>query len=81
MYKPADKIARDMFGAKYASLFPSDTDNVVKPLRMTLGFPIIRNRFPYPDRELVEQITENTGNGQGLNNNFEFQRIAMEVRG
>lgn len=55
----ADKIPWDLFEVKYADLFPSDTGNVAKPLRMALGSLIIQNRFQYPDRELVEQITEN----------------------
>lgn len=55
----ADRIPWDLFEVKYADLFPSDTGNVAKPLRMALGSLIIQNRFQYPDRELVEQITEN----------------------
>lgn len=55
----ADKIPWDLFEGKYADLFPSDTGNVAKPLRMALGSLIIQNRFQFPDRELVEQITEN----------------------
>lgn len=55
----ADKIPWNLFEEKYADLFPSDTGNVAKPLRMALGSLIIQNRFQYPDRELVEQITEN----------------------
>ncbi len=55
----ADKIPWDLFEVKYAGLFPSDTGNVAKPLRMALGALIIQNRFQFPDRELVEQITEN----------------------
>lgn len=55
----ADKIPWDLFEVKYAGLFPGDTGNVAKPLRMALGSLIIQNRFQYPDRELVEQITEN----------------------
>lgn len=55
----ADKIPWDLFEAKYADLFPSGTGNVAKPLRMALGSLIIQNRFQFPDRELVEQITEN----------------------
>lgn len=54
-----DKIPWDLFEVKYAGLFPSGTGNVAKPLRMALGSLIIQNRFQYPDRELVEQITEN----------------------
>ena len=55
----ADKIPWDLFEVKYANLFPGDTDNVAKPLRMALGALIIQSRFQFPDRELVEQITEN----------------------
>lgn len=55
----ADKVPWDLFEVKYAGLFPSDTGNVAKPLRMALGSLIIQNRFQYPDRELVEQIREN----------------------
>ena len=55
----ADSIPWDEFEMKYASLFPSDTGNVAKPLRMALGSLIIQKKFQYSDRELVEQITEN----------------------
>lgn len=55
----ADKIPWDQFEVKYTGLFPSDTGNVAKPLRMALGALIIQSRFQFPDRELVEQITEN----------------------
>ena len=55
----AGRIPWNLFEEKYAGLFPSDTGNVAKPLRMALGSLIIQNRFQYPDRELVEQITEN----------------------
>ncbi len=44
---------------KYAGLFPSDTENVAKLLRMALSSLIFQKRFQYSDRELVEQITEN----------------------
>ena len=57
--KMADSIPWDEFEIKYAGLFPSLTGNVAKPLRMALGALIIQTRFQYPDRELVEQITEN----------------------
>lgn len=57
--KMADRIPWDKFEIKYASLFPSDTGNVAKPLRMALGALIIQTKFQYADRELVEQITEN----------------------
>lgn len=53
----ADKIPWDLFEVKCASPFPSDASDVAKPLRMALGPLIIQNRFQYPDRELVEQIT------------------------
>ena len=55
----ADCIPWDEFEIKYASLFPSDTGNVAKPLRMALGSLIIQTKFQYAARELVEQITEN----------------------
>ena len=55
----ADKVPWDLLEVKYAGLFPSGTGNVAKLLRMALGSLIIQNRFQFPDRELVEQITEN----------------------
>lgn len=57
--KMADCIPWDEFEIKYAKLFPSDTGNVAKPLRMALGALIIQTKFQYADRELVEQIAEN----------------------
>lgn len=57
--KLPNRIPWDEFKIKYARLFPSDTGNVVKPLRMALGALIIQTKFQYSDRELVEQITEN----------------------
>ena len=57
--KMADRIPWDTFEVKYAELFPSDTGNVAKPLRMALGALIIQTKFQYSDRELVEQIAEN----------------------
>ena len=57
--KLADRIPWDEFEAKYAKLFPSDTGNVAKPLRMALGALIIQTKFQFSDRELVEQIAEN----------------------
>ncbi len=57
--KMAGRIPWDDFEIKYARLFPSDTGNVAKPLRMALGSLIIQTKFQYADRELVEQITEN----------------------
>lgn len=55
----ADRIPWNVFEAKYADLFPSDTGNVAKPLRMALGSLIIQKKFSFSDRELVAQITEN----------------------
>ncbi len=55
----ADSIPWDELEQKYADLFPSDTGNVAKPLRMALGSLIIQKKFQFSDRELVEQITEN----------------------
>lgn len=57
--KMADCIPWDEFERKYAGLFPSDTGNVAKPLRMALGSLIIQTKFQFSDRELVEQIVEN----------------------
>ena len=56
--KMADRIPWDEFEAKYAGLFPSDTGNVAKPLRMALGALIIQTKFQFSDREFVEQITQ-----------------------
>lgn len=58
-----DKLPWTLFEVKYAGLFPSDTGNVAKPLRMALGLLIIQSRFQFPDRELVEQITEKNHSG------------------
>jgi len=44
---------------RYAELFPSKTGMPAKPLRTALGSLIIQKQYDYPDRELVEQITEN----------------------
>ena len=57
--KMADRIPWDEFEIKYARLFPSDTGNIAKPLRMALGALIIQTKFQFSDRELVEQIAEN----------------------
>ena len=55
----ADQIPWNVFEEKYAQLFPSNTGNVAKPLRMALGSLIIQKKLQFSDRELVEQITEN----------------------
>ena len=43
----ADRIPWDEFEVKYAKLFPSDTGNVAKPLRMALGALIIQTKFQF----------------------------------
>lgn len=55
----ADRIPWNEFEIKYAKLFPSDTGNIVKLLRMALCALLIQTKFQYSGRELVEQITEN----------------------
>ena len=55
----AKTIPWDRIEDKYAGLFPSDTGNVAKPLRMALGSLLIQQQFRYADEELVEQIREN----------------------
>lgn len=57
--KMADSIPWDVFEEKYAKLFPSNTGNVAKPLRLALGALIIQTKYQFSDRELVEQLTEN----------------------
>lgn len=57
--KMADQIPWERFEKKYAALFPSDTGNVAKPLRMALGSLIIQTKYGFSDKELVEQLTEN----------------------
>ena len=56
----SDVIHWDVFEKKYTQLFKVKTGNVRKSLRTTLGELIIQTKFQYSDRELVEQITENT---------------------
>ena len=55
--KMADRILWDKFENNYAKLFPSDTGNIAKPLRMALGSLIIQTKFQFSDRKLVEQLT------------------------
>jgi len=57
--KKAGEIPWDVIEDKYASLFPSLTGTVAKPLRMALGSLIIQKEYGYADRELVAQIQEN----------------------
>ncbi len=42
--KMADQIPWEQFEEKYAALFPSNTGNVAKPLRMVLGSLIIQTK-------------------------------------
>ncbi|MGL6198530.1 MAG: IS5 family transposase [Lachnospiraceae bacterium] len=55
----ADLIPWDIYEQMYADMFPSNTGNVAKPLRLALGCLIIQKRYDFSDRELVEQLTEN----------------------
>lgn len=57
--KLVDRIPWEGFEVKYAKVFPSDTGNVAKPLRIALGALIFQTRFQYSDRELMGQIAEN----------------------
>ena len=57
--KKAEDIPWEVIEDKYASLFPSLTGTVAKPLRMALGSLIIQKEYGYADRELVAQIQEN----------------------
>ena len=44
---------------RYAALFPSNTGNVAKPLRLALGALFIQQEYGYSDEEIVLQIQEN----------------------
>ena len=44
---------------RYAALFPSNTGNVAKPLRLALGALFIQQEYGYSDEEVVLQIQEN----------------------
>ena len=57
--KKAAMIPWDTIEEKYAELFPSDTGNPAKPVRVALGALLIQKQYGYADRELVEQIREN----------------------
>ena len=57
--KMADSIPWGVFEEKYANLFPSNTGNVAKPLRLALGTLIIQKKYQYSDIEQVAQLTEN----------------------
>ena len=55
----AAKIPWDKIEDKYTGLFPSNTGNVAKPLRMALGSLPIQQQLHFSDEELVEEIREN----------------------
>mgnify|MGYP002624681418 FL=1 len=57
--KKAAMIPWNEIEEKYATLFPSNTGNVAKPLRMALGSLLIQQQLHFPDEELVEEIREN----------------------
>ena len=57
--RKAATIPWDMIEEKYAKLFPSNTGNVAKPLRMALGSLLIQQQLHFSDEELVEEIREN----------------------
>ena len=57
--KKAAMIPWDAIEEKYSNLFPSNTGNPAKPVRMALGALLIQKQYGYADRELVEQIREN----------------------
>ena len=56
----SEMIPWDEIEDRYAKLFPSKTGNLAKPLRMALGSLMIQKQYGYSDRELLEQITENS---------------------
>ena len=58
--KMADSIPWDIFERKYSRLFKGKTGHVAKPLRLTLGPLIIQTKYQFSDRELVDQLTENS---------------------
>ena len=56
----AAMIPWEKYEHKYARIFMgSKVGNVAKPFRMALGSLIIQQKLNFPDRELVEEITEN----------------------
>ena len=57
--KKASVIPWDDIEERYVCLFPSNTGNVAKPLRMALGSLLIQQQLYFSDEELVEEIREN----------------------
>ncbi len=58
--KRAKLIPWKQLELRYAALFPSNTGNVAKPLRLALGALIIQQEYGYSDEEIPLQIQENT---------------------
>ena len=58
--KKAAMIPWDEIEDRYAELFPSKVGMPAKPLRTALGSLLIQKEYGYSDRELVEQIKENS---------------------
>lgn len=52
-------IPWDIIEDRYAENFPRERGQAAKPVRMALGSLLIQQKLKFPDRELVEQITEN----------------------
>lgn len=57
--KKAGIIPWEKIEERYASLFPSQTGNVAKSLRLVLGALIVQQEYGYSDEETVLQIQEN----------------------
>lgn len=57
--KKAQIIPWGKIEVRYAALFPSNTGNVAKPLRLALGALFIQQEYGYSDEEIVLQIQEN----------------------
>lgn len=58
--KKTESVPWDAIKERYAKLFPSKTGMPAKPLRTARGFLLIQKQLGFSDRELVEEITENT---------------------
>ena len=58
--KKANMIPWDMIEEHYAKLFLDKVRMPAKPLRMALGSLLIQKEYKYSDRELVEQLKENS---------------------
>ncbi len=58
--KLAEIIPWEEIEEKYSNLFPSKTGMPAKPLRMALGSLMIQKKHGFSDRELIEEIIENS---------------------